>query len=525
MKVTLICPRFVANYWSYESSLRLAGKSCLLPPLGLITVASLLPAHWRPRLKDLNIESVSDRDLLGSDVVMLTGMHVQRDSLHEVLRRCRRLGVPTVVGGPYATGEPHKLEADADYLVLGEAEETLAPFCQAFEAGRAPRVTPRADAPDLRKSPPPRYDLLRPGFYYHMSLQFSRGCPFTCEFCDIPGLLGRNPRTKDPEQVVNELDAIRATGFRGMVFFVEDNFIGKKKSVRELLPFVERWQRDRGWPFEFYTEASLNLAEDSALMEGMAAAGFRMVFVGLESVSPESIKETKKNQNLTGDMLSRVHTILGHGLEVLGGFIVGFDSDGPDIFERQVEFIQKAGIPTAMLGVLQALPNTPLETRMRAEGRLQDMPRPQDQFGRANFRTVLPAPVLLAGYRRALEALYEPRAYFARVREMLRLRRRLPQIRRTGPMMAVWALRAVLAQGLLAPYRRDYWRYLRDVWRWDRTRLVDAIRHAAPGHHFLLFTKKVVGPRLEAALEGVPGAKEAPPQLGAARGKSLPANT
>jgi radical SAM superfamily enzyme YgiQ (UPF0313 family) len=288
-----------------------------------------------------------------------------------------------------------------------------------------------------------------------------------------------------------------------MVFFVEDNFIGKKKAVRELLPCVERWQRDRGWPFEFYTEASLNLAEDPALMEGMTAAGFRMVFVGLESVSPESIRETKKNQNLTGDMLGRVHTILGHGLEVLGGFIVGFDSDGPDIFERQVEFIQKAGIPTAMLGVLQALPNTPLEARMRAEGRLQDMPRPQDQFGRANFETVLPAPILLAGYRRALDALYEPRAYFARVREMLRLRRRLPQIRRTGPMMAVWALRALLAQGLLAPYRRDYWRYLRDVWRWDATRLVDAIRHAAPGHHFLTFTKKVVAPRLEAALAGL----------------------
>jgi radical SAM superfamily enzyme YgiQ (UPF0313 family) len=248
-------------------------------------------------------------------------------------------------------------------------------------------------------------------------------------------------------------------------------------------------------------------------MEAMTGAGFRMVFVGLESVSPESIKETKKNQNLPGDMLARVHSILAKGLEVLGGFIVGFDSDGPDIFDRQVEFIQKAGIPTAMLGVLQALPNTPLETRMRAEGRLEDLPRPQDQFGRANFRTVLPAAVLLAGYRRALEALYEPRAYFARVREMLRLRRRLPQIRRTEPMVLVWALRAIFTQGLLAPYRRDYWRYLRDVWRWDKTRLVDAIRHAAPGHHFLLFTKKVVGPRLDAALEGMPDAPQSSPPL------------
>ncbi|HSD28729.1 MAG TPA: B12-binding domain-containing radical SAM protein [Vicinamibacteria bacterium] len=501
MKALLVSPKFVPTYWSYESSLRLGGRKCLLPPLGLLTVAALLPRHWRPELVDLNVEPLTDRQILRSDVVMLTGMHVQSDSLHEVLRRCRKLGVPTVVGGPYASGEPHKVEGEADHLVLGEVEKTLLPFCQAFEAGLAPRVTPRPDAPGLEDSPPPRYDLLRRGIYYHMSLQFSRGCPFTCEFCDIPSLLGRNPRTKTPEQILHELDAIKASGFRGMVFFVEDNFIGKKKAVRELLPRVERWQRENGWPFEFYTEASLNLAEDPALMEAMTSAGFRMVFVGLESPSPESIKETKKNQNLPGDMLQRVHTILGHGLEVLGGFIVGFDSDRADIFDRQVEFIQKAAIPTAMLGVLQALPGAPLETRMRAEGRLRDMPRPKDQFGRSNFDTVLPAPVLLAGYRRTLEALYEPSAYFARVKELLRLRRRLPAIHRTGLGTVVSAVRAIVAQGVLASYRRDYWRFLADVWRTDRTRIFDAMRHAAPGHHFFLFTREVVRKRLEAALE------------------------
>jgi radical SAM superfamily enzyme YgiQ (UPF0313 family) len=287
-----------------------------------------------------------------------------------------------------------------------------------------------------------------------------------------------------------------------MVFFVEDNFIGKKAAVRELLPFVERWQRENGWPFEFYTEASLNLAEEPKLMEAMTSAGFRMVFVGLESPSPESIKETKKNQNLPGDMLTRVHAIQGQGLEVLGGFIVGFDSDGADIFERQVDFIQKAAIPTAMLGVLQALPGAPLEARMRAEGRLKDMPRPKDQFGRSNFETVLPAEVLLAGYRRTLEALYEPGAYFARVKALLRLRRRLPQMRRAGPAILLQALRAVVVQGAIAPYRGAYWKFLREIWRWDRSRLFDAMRHAAPGHHFFLFTRRVVAPRLEAALGG-----------------------
>jgi hypothetical protein len=291
--------------------------------------------------------------------------------------------------------------------------------------------------------------------------------------------------------------------------FVEDN-IGKKAAAQ--LPLRQRWQGRTVGPSVLHRDL-VEPGRGTETEEAMTAAGSE-VFGGSEPLS-ESIKETKKNQNLTGDMLSRVHTILGHGLEVLGGFIVGFDSDGPDIFDRQVEFIQKAGVPTAMLGVLQALPNTPLETRMRAEGRLEEMPRPQDQFGRANFKTVLPAPVLLAGYRRALEALYEPKAYFSRVREMMRLRRRLPQIRPTPPMALVWALRAIVAQGLLASYRRDYWQYLRDIWRWDKTRLVDAIRHAAPGHHFLLFTRKVVGPRLEAALEGSPRAAEIAPRLGA----------
>lgn len=506
MKALLVSPRFVPTYWSYESSLRLAGKSCLLPPLGLITVAALMPRHWRPQLVDLNVESLSDRQILRSDVVLLTGMHVQRDSLHEVLRRCRKLGVPTVVGGPYATGEPHLLEDEADHLVLGEADETFLPFCEAFEAGRAPKRTPRPEPPSLRKTPPARYDLLRRDAYYHMSLQFSRGCPFLCEFCDIPGLLGRDPRTKEPEQIVHELDAIRASGFRGMVFFVEDNFIGKKKSVRELLPHVERWQRENRWPFEFYTEASLNLAEDSPLMHSMTAAGFRMVFVGIESPSAESLKETKKHQNVAGDMLSRVHGILRHGLEVLGGFIVGFDNDGPDIFDRQLAFIQAAAIPTAMLGVLQALPGAPLEARMRAEGRLREMPRPQDQFGRSNFDTTLPAPVLLAGFRRTLEALYEPSAYFARVEAMMRLRPELPRIRQSGLRHLFWAAKAIAAQGLLAPYRRAYWKFLRDIWRWDRTRILDALRHAAPGHHFLLFTRRVVAPRLEAALRAEPPA-------------------
>jgi radical SAM superfamily enzyme YgiQ (UPF0313 family) len=392
MNALLVYPEFPPTYWSLASSVKFVGRKCLLPPLGLVTVAAMLPDHWRPRLVDLNIEPLSDRQLLRSDVVMLTGMQVQRDSMHEVLRRCRRLGVPTVVGGPYATGEPHRLD-EADYLVLGEGEETISGFCADFEAGSAERITRNGDKPDVTISPTPRFDLLRRGVYHHMSLQYSRGCPFSCEFCDIIVMFGRKPRTKAPEQVLAELDAIKATGFRGPVFFVDDNFIGNKKAVRTLMPALRGWQERSGWPFSFYTEASLNISEDSELMNGMTAAGFDSVFIGIETPSAESLTESRKMQNVKGDMADRVHEVLRHGLDVWAGFIIGFDNDGPDIFDRQIEFIEKAAIPFAMIGVLQALPGTPLESKLKESGRLRALTS-GDQFGRTNFETMLPEVVL-----------------------------------------------------------------------------------------------------------------------------------
>src|SRR5437867_4556123 len=248
MKTLLVYPEFPPTYWSYSYSLKFVGKKCALPPLSIITVAAMLPLHWRPQVVDLNIERLSDRQLRKADVVMLTGMHVHRKSLHEILARCRRIGVPTVVGGPYATSEPYLLEDEADYLVLGEGEDTIAGFCAHFEAGRAERVTRSLERPDVTRSPVPRYDLLRRGAYYNMSLQYSRGCPFSCEFCDIIVVFGRVPRTKSAEQIQAELDAIHATDFRGSVFFVDDNFIGNKKAVRTILPVIRDWQESHGWP-------------------------------------------------------------------------------------------------------------------------------------------------------------------------------------------------------------------------------------------------------------------------------------
>jgi len=497
MKALLVQPEFPPTYWSYSYALRFVGKKCVHPPLGLITVAALLPSHWRPKVVDLNIERLTDRQLLEADVVMLTGMHVQRQSLHQVLQRCRKLGVPTVVGGPYATSEPHLLE-DADHLVIGEGEDTIAGFCAAFEAGSAPRITSNAERPDVTRTPVPRYDLLKKNAYYNMSLQYSRGCPFSCEFCDIIVVFGRVPRTKTAEQVQAELDAIHATGFRGSVFFVDDNFIGNKKAVRTILPHVQEWQERHRWPFEFYTEASLNIAEDSALMKAMERAGFWSVFIGIESPSTESLVETKKNQNVKGDMdiADRVHEVQRHGLDVWGGFIVGFDHDTTEIFDQQIAFIERAAIPEAMVGILHAIPGTPLTERLRQEGRLRPMDS-IDQFGRTNVQTILPEPVLLKGYRRILQTIYEPGQYLDRVRAMMRHR---PQMTvRHGwiaPRMLLAGAKAMTAQGLLGSYRRDYWRFLAEVWKWNRSRMAEAIMRAAAGHHFIEYTRRVVIPRL-----------------------------
>ena len=502
MKALLVQPEFPPTYWSYSYALRFVGKKCVHPPLGLITVAALLPSHWRPELVDLNIEPLSDRRLLEADVVMLTGMHVQRKSLHEVLDRCRRLGVPTVVGGPYATSEPHLLE-DAGHLVLGEGEDTIAGFCEAFETGRAPRITQNAERPDITQTPVPRYDLLRKNAYYNMSLQYSRGCPFSCEFCDIIVVFGRVPRTKTAEQVDAELDAIHATGFRGSVFFVDDNFIGNKKAVRPILPRIQQWQERHRWPFEFYTEASLNIAEDSALMTAMQRAGFWSVFIGIESPSAESLVETKKNQNIKGDIdiVDRVHEVQRHGLDVWGGFIVGFDHDTTDIFDQQIAFIERAAIPEAMVGILHAIPGTPLTERLRLAGRLRPMDS-SDQFGRTNVETILPEPVLLRGYRKILQTIYEPGRYLDRVRAMMR--HRPGMIARHGwiePAKLLAGARAIAAQGVFGSYRRDYWRFLAQVWRSNPSRMAEAVMRAAAGHHFIEYTRQVVVPRLGSLAE------------------------
>jgi len=348
----------------------------------------------------------------------------------------------------------------------------------------------------MTTAPLPRYDLLKPGAYHQMSLQYSRGCPFSCEFCDIIVMYGRKPRTKTPAQVIAELDAIRRTGFTGDVFFVDDNFIGNKKLVKELLPEIAAWRNRLHPPLEFYTEASVNLADDGELVDQMTRAGFTAVFMGIETPSPEGLKETHKLQNLRRDLVEQVHGLLDRGLDVWAGFILGFDSDGPECFDRMIQFIQNAAIPYAMVGMLGALPNTPLYARLEKEGRL----RPDfigDQFGLTNVITRMPVAQMLSGYRKVLETVYHPEIYFQRCRENLaRWKPTAGSIRPLAKRDIACALRALWGQGFSGRYRGAYWRFLKWVMENNPDKISRAIAQAAAGHHYITYTRSVVVPAL-----------------------------
>ncbi|HEV8581606.1 MAG TPA: B12-binding domain-containing radical SAM protein [Thermoanaerobaculia bacterium] len=420
----LVYPRFPPSYWGFQYALELMGRRSAMPPLGLLTVAAMFPDRYRLRLVDLNVAELTDEDLDWADLVLTSTMVVQRRSLQEVIARCNRRGKPIGVGGPHPTSFFSEIP-DADFYLLDEVEETFPRFLADWEAGRAERVYRPAAKPAITKTPVPRFDLLDLGAYSSMALQFSRGCPFDCEFCDITKLFGRLPRTKSNEQVLAELDRLYEIGWRGPVFLVDDNFIGNKREALRLLPDIAAWQRARRFPFGLFTEASVNLAKLEPLMDAMVEAGFNMVFLGIESPNPEALKRTKKTQNTDKEddhyLLHAVRTIQRKGLEVSGGFILGLDGDGPEVFDAQIEFIQEAGIPRAMVGLLTALRGTDLYSRLEAEGRLLSESTGNNVEIALNFKPQLEPRVLIDGYRRVLAALYDPglRSYFARCWTMI----------------------------------------------------------------------------------------------------------
>ena len=484
MNILLVNPEFPDTYWSFRHALPFEGKRCAFPPLGLLTVSALLPPSWKKRLVDLNIESLKESDIAWADMVFATAMLVQKDSLREVVKRCKAQGKRVVLGGPYVTSTREELPP-ADHLFRGEAETTLPEFVADLARGEAKPVYQAAERPALSITPIADFGLANMKRYSAMSVQYSRGCPFSCEFCDIIEIYGRVPRTKSNQQMLAEFDALRDLGWRGTVFIVDDNFIGNKKNVRKLLPELAKWQKANGYPFSLITESSLNLADDEALLEYMREAGFRRVFIGIETPVEESLHEAQKSQN-RGNLVDQVKTIQSHGIEVMAGFIVGFDNDPEDIFQRQIDFIRKSAIPLAMVGLLNALPDTQLWKRLEREGRLLGA----DASGNntvctLNFKTRMDPAFLIQGYQSIMRTIYSPREYYERTLDSIRRTGRQlaePQYRNLNGLKAL--TRVLLRLGILDRERKEFWRFFTHVLIRHRDKFTDSLRLAAVGYHF-----------------------------------------
>ena len=485
MKILLVNPEFPDTYWSFRHALPFEGKRCVFPPLGLLTVSALLPDSWEKRLVDLNVQRLKTSDLDWADMVFATAMLVQQDSLREVVQRAKALGKRVVLGGPYVTSTIEELP-NADHIFRGEAEQTLPEFVADLERGETKRYYQAAERPALATTPIPDFGLANLKRYSAMSVQYSRGCPFSCEFCDIIEIYGRIPRTKSNQQMLAEFDALKALGWRGTLFIVDDNFIGNKKNVRLLLPDIARWQKANGYPFQLITESSVNLADDEPLLQSMRDAGFHRVFLGIETPVEESLHEAQKSQN-RGNLLESVRTIQRHGIEVMAGFIVGFDNDPEDIFERQIDFIRRSAIPMAMVGLLNALPDTQLWKRLDREGRLLGA----DATGNNtvctfNFKTRMDPAFLVRGYQRIMQTIYGPREYYQRVLDSLRRTTRPHSAEQHiyRPIAGLTALMKILVKlGVIDRERKEFWRFFVQALIKHRAQFADSLRLAAVGYH------------------------------------------
>lgn len=481
-RVLLVYPEYPVTFWSFKHSLKFLSKKAAFPPLGLLTVGAMLPAEWEKKLIDMNISPLKDRDIEWADYVFISAMIVQKDSVTQVIRRCRELGRKVVAGGPLFNTSHDEFEG-VDHFVLGEAEVTLPQFIGDLKNGAAKPLYRAHAFPEISATPPPLWDLVNVHDYASMSVQYSRGCPFNCEFCDIIIMNGRVPRTKKNSQVLRELDMIYARGWRGPVFIVDDNFIGKKEHVKKLLHEIIEWMRIHKNPFNFFTEASINLADDEELLTLMSKAGFQRVFVGIETPVDESLEECRKFQNKGRDLVSQVKKIQSYGLEVLGGFIVGFDSDPPSVFDKQLKFIQNSGVVVAMVGILTALPGTRLYNRLKEENRLLKGSSGNNVDGSINFIPRMDSRVLIEGYKKLLSSIYSPREYYERVMTFLkgyriRMSPKVQWIDIQALIKSFWYL------GITGNSQKYYWKLL----AWSlvcRPRLFPvAVSMAIYGYHF-----------------------------------------
>jgi len=504
MRVLLLYPQFPKTFWSFEKILELIDRKVLLPPLGLITVAAILPQQWEFKLVDHNVREVTEAEWQWADLVILSAMIVQKQDLLAQIQEAKRRGKRVAVGGPYPTSVPEEsLNAGADYLILDEGEITLPLFVEAIERGETQGIF-RADGekPDVTETPVPRFDLLQLDAYDSMSVQFSRGCPFQCEFCDIIVLYGRKPRTKTPEQLLAELDRLYELGWRRAIFMVDDNFIGNKRNVKLLLKELKVWMAEHQYPFSFNTEASVDLAQDPELIELMLECNFNAVFLGIETPDADSLELTKKFQNTRSSLAESVQIINRQGLRIMAGFIIGFDGEKTGAGDRIIEFVEQTAIPTAVFGILQALPHTALWYRLEKEGRLVNTSMDGNQMALMNFTPTRPVEEIAREYVHAFCTLYEPGRFLDRTyRHFLHMTP--PRCKPPGQFPSLVELKAlaivVWRQGFKRNTRWKFWRNLFSMIKhnpgvWDHYLTVCA--HA---EHFIEY-RQIVRDQIETQL-------------------------
>lgn len=488
--ILLVYPKYPDTFWSFKNILKFISKKAAFPPLGLLTIASMLPQQWNKRLIDTNIVELSDEDIAWADMVFISAMIVQKDSAQEIIWRCKSQNKVVVAGGPVFTTQSEAFDG-VDHFVLNEAEITLPLFLHDLEEGKLKQHYISADRPDITNTPIPMWSLINLEDYATMAIQYSRGCPFNCEFCDIIIMNGRIPRTKTTPQILNEFQSLYDAGWRGSVFVVDDNFIGNSVNVRKMLPELIAWQKNHNYPFTLMTEASTNLADNPKLMQMMSAANFHKVFVGIETPSIDGLKECGKLQNASRDLAETVRIIQRNGMQVMGGFIVGFDSDTEKIFDAQIKFIQQVGIVTAMVGLLQALPKTRLWHRLKSENRLIHESTGENTSGSLNFVTHMDKDKLLAGYKKILSTIYSPKQYYRRINAFIKnykptVKSRLFKEDFFAFTRSVWKI------GILSRSRFLYWKLLIKTFFTKIKALPIAVELAIYGLHFDVITRKVV---------------------------------
>ncbi|MGB2696668.1 MAG: B12-binding domain-containing radical SAM protein [Candidatus Zixiibacteriota bacterium] len=493
MRILLVYPEYPDTFWSFKHALKFIFKKATDPPLGLLTVAAMLPAGWEKKLVDMNVNKLKDKDLKWADYVFISGMSIQKESAKGIIARCNKLGTKVVAGGPIFTAGYEEFEG-VDHFVLNEAEITLSPFLEDLKNGVAKHIYSSDQFANLKETPAPLLELVNMKKYASMNIQYSRGCPYNCDFCDITLLYGHKPRTKDKDQVLTELESIYSRGWRGSVFFVDDNFIGNKGKLKsEILPAIAQWMKQKKHPFTLFTQTSINLSDDEKLMELMIKAGFNLVFVGIETPHEESLTECAKYHNKNRDMIACIKKMQKSGFQVQGGFIVGFDSDPLSIFEKQIAFIQESGIVTAMVGLLNVLKGTKLHHRLEKENRLLKDVTGDNTDCTVNFVSKMNNDILIEGYKKIMSTIYSPSYYYARVRKFLREYKPLNRgaFRFDFTHLAAF-FRSTLSLGVFGKERFQYWKLL--FWSlFRRPKLFPlAVTFAIYGFHFRKIVEKYV---------------------------------